>query len=98
METTETAFGVCVWQFPDGSYLMDREQNHFCAQGRPYDPIVEYKLTQEVLGMGIEEGKAFWLPGFRKITGNEWEDQMAALQDGEVPDAVDAYRQDKYGN
>jgi hypothetical protein len=98
METDETRFGVCLWRFDDGSYLMDDQLNHFSAQGVPYDPLVEQKMRRAVLQMGIENGAPFWLPGLRKITEGEWEDQMASLLDGEIPDAVDVYRQNRNGN
>ena len=98
MEASDVGYAVCLWRFPDGSYIMDREQNYLSAQGQYGDKAVEHKMTRAALSMGVTDGEPFWLPGFRKITGNEWEDQMAALQDGEVPDAVDVYRQDKYGN
>lgn len=97
MEAPDVGYGVCVWRFDDGSYLMDEYQNHFCAQGVPFDIEVEKKMIREATLMGISTGKPFWLPGFRKISTNEWEDQMALLLEGEIPDAVDVYRQSENG-
>lgn len=87
------AFGICVWQFPDGSYLQDEYGNHFCAQSGVGNPITESKMRNAVKEMGITEGNILWLPGFRKITNSEWEDQMERLLDGKIPDSVDIYRQ-----
>lgn len=97
MEVQESGFGICLWRFPDGSYIMDNEQNYLSAQGTVGDKVVEHKMTRAALSLGVSDGEPFWLPGFRKITTNEWEDQMALLQDGEIPDAVDVYRQDVNG-
>lgn len=93
----DLAFGICVWQFPDGSYLTDEQGNYFAAQARVYDPVMEKKMRDAVKSMGITEGRPFWLPGMRKITNSEWEDQMERLQDGKIPDVADLYRQVRDG-
>lgn len=93
METLDVGYAICLWRFPNGAYIVDGEQNYLCAQGKLGDKIIEEKMRRAALSMGFSEGEPFWLPGFRKITDGEWEDQMAALQDGHIPDAVDIYRQ-----
>lgn len=97
VDPDQLAFGVCVWQFPDGSIFRNEYGEEFCAQGRPYDPVMEKKMRDAVKDFGITEGKPFWLPGLRKITNSEWEDQMERLQDGKIPDIVDVVRQIKNG-
>lgn len=93
VDQEDLAFGICVWQFPDGSYLQNDQGDYFSAQGPVYDIVVEKKMRDSVKTMGITNGKPFWLPGMRKITNSEWEDQMERLQDGKIPDPVDVYRQ-----
>lgn len=99
MEASEEdlAFGICVWQLPDGSYVQDGDGNHLSAQSWVGNPVMEEKMSRAAKSLGVKEGKPFWLPGFRKITQGEWEDQMERLLDGKVPDAVDIYRQEKNG-
>jgi hypothetical protein len=97
METPNYAYGVCLWQLPDKSYIMDMEQNYLSVYGRINDPVLESRMIRAAKSLGVEVGQPVWLPGFRKITTSEWEDQMAELQDGGIPDPVDVYRQDKYG-
>lgn len=93
----ELAFGVCVWQMPDGSILRDEEGREFSAQARSFDPAMENKMREAVKALGITEGRPMWLPGFRKITNSEWEDQMERLQEGLIPDVADVYRQIRDG-
>jgi hypothetical protein len=94
-EVNNPGFGVCLWQMPDGTYIMDDHGNHLSAQGRPHDPKVEEKMRRAASSLGIENGRPFWLPGFRKVTQSEWEDQMDHLASGKIPDPVDQYLQVK---
>src|ERR1044072_549929 len=93
LESAETGFGVYLWRLPNGSYVMDSKQNYLNCPSRPNNPIVEAKMRKCAESLGITEGEPFWLPGFRRITDGEWEDQMAELQSGGIPDVVDVWRQ-----
>lgn len=90
-------FGICLWKLPTGSYIQDRQQNYLNCFGRIGDKMIEMKMRKAARECGVEGGEPQWLPGFRRVTQGEWEDQMAELQDGGIPDPVDVYRQDKYG-
>ncbi len=94
-EHPDVSFGVCVWELPNGGFVMDNEGNYFCAQGPLLNRNTEQKMRDAVKGLGITEGQPEWLPGFRKITQSEWEDQMERLQDGKVADVVDLYYQSR---
>lgn len=86
--------GICVWRLPDGTYVQDGDGNYLCAgPTKLNNTIVERKMIAAARSCGITTGSPFWLPGFRKITNSEWEDQMERLLDGKVPDVVDLYRQ-----
>lgn len=87
-------WGICLWKLPDGSYIMDNQGNYLVAgPTKMYTASIEHKMISAARSLGITEGQPFWLPGFRKITDSEWEDQMERLLDGKVPDAADVYRQ-----
>jgi hypothetical protein len=86
--------GICVWRFPDGTYLQDHNGNYLSAgPAMLNNTIVERRMEKAARACGATSGSAFWLPGFRKITHSEWEDQMERLIDGKIPDVVDLYRQ-----
>ena len=88
----EDEFGVCLWEMPGGLYLGDGEGHFLSAYGKVQDPIIEQKmLVAAVAHMGDEarEGKPFWMPGSRKVTDNEHDDQMERMLDGKIPDIAD---------
>lgn len=86
--------GVCVWRFPDGTYLQNDGGDYLVAgPAMLHDKVVEKKMTLAAKSCGATTGSPFWLPGFRKISQSEWEDQMERLQEGKIPDAADIYRQ-----
>lgn len=88
--------GICVWQFPDGRYLQDSDGNYLTAGPALLNhPGINQKMIDAARSCGVTDGRPFWLPGFRKVTHSEWEDQMERLLDGKVPDVVDLYRQAK---
>lgn len=87
-------WGIVLWQLPDGTYIEDDDGNYLCAGPCALNnPDAEKNMFRAAANMGVSEGKPFWLPGFRKVTDSEWEDQMERLMDGKVPDPVEAYRQ-----
>lgn len=94
IDDPDMEWGICVWQLPHGGYVQDDEGNYLSAgPAKLYDKKVMENMVRAARSLGLKEGKPFWLPGFRKITTSEWEDQMERLMDGKVPDAADLYRQ-----
>lgn len=91
-------FGICIWKMPDGSFIKNDKDEYFSAQGVVGSLIVEQKMRDAVRhNFNITSGEPMWLNGFRKTTQSEWEDQMERLLDGKVPDPVDLWRQETYG-
>lgn len=98
MENPENVkYGVCLWRLPDGGYIQNQDGDYLNSFGTLGDPIIEEKMKWAARQLGIKEGKAWWLPGFRRISQSEWEDQMERLQSGHIPDVVDQYRQYESG-
>ena len=92
----EDIYGVCLWQMPDGAYLGDDDGRFLCMEGNLNDFIVEKKMMQAAksyIGDEALTGEAFWMPGSRKISDNESDDQMERLLDGKIPDPVDQVKQ-----
>ena len=88
--------GVCLWQMPDQSCLGDDDGNFLSMEGNLNDFVIESKMQRSAISYLGEEaltGKAFWIPGSRKITDGESDDHMERMLDGNIPDPVDAVKQ-----
>lgn len=93
VENDGLEWGLCLWQLPSGSYVVDGGDYLCAGPARIGNPKAEYNMTKAARSLGITEGKPFWLPGFRKISDAEHDDQMERLLEGKIPDAADLYRQ-----
>lgn len=92
----EDTDGVCIWVMPDGSVLGDEDGNFLSLSGSLHDPLVEIKLRKAAIYWCGEEaklGNAKWIPGARKITDDEYDEQTHRLLNGKIPDPVDEARQ-----
>lgn len=92
----EDLTGVCLWMMPDNACLGDDEGRFLSMEGNLYDPLIEAKMRDAAvhyLGYEALEGYAYWMPGSRKITDNESDDQMERFLDGHIPDPVDSTKQ-----
>jgi hypothetical protein len=87
----EHSYGVCVWEV-DGAYLSDGD-GFLSLEGVIGDHRIEEKMREAAhYWLGVKEGRPKWLPGARKITQDEFDDQNARLLDGKIPDPVEAMR------
>jgi hypothetical protein len=89
----ESAYGVCLWQMPDGSYL-GQDGHYLSLEGVMGDRRVEEKMRKSAeYWLESTEGRPAWISGARKVTDDEYDDQSARLRDGLIPDEYDAARQ-----
>lgn len=89
----ESSIGVCLWEI-DGKYLSDGDGGFLSLEGVIGDRRVEEKMRKAArYWTGIEVGQPKWLPGARKISDDEYDDQKERLLDGKIPDVVDEVRQ-----
>src|SRR4051812_20360871 len=88
-EFQDEAWGLCLWKLPVGGFIANINDEYLCSQGKVGDKMIELKMRAAAKNCGVELGEPFWLPGFRKVSQSEWEDQMAELLDGGTPDPVD---------
>jgi hypothetical protein len=92
----EDTFGVCLWVMPDGSTLGDEEGRMLSLQGNINDLRIEKKMQDAAkywAGESALLGKATWIPGARKVSDAEAEDQRERFEQGEIPDLADSVRQ-----
>lgn len=82
----ERAFGVCIWIMPDGLPLTDGD-GVLSAEGFVHDANVEKRVKEAAkYWTGSEEGTIRWVPGARKISASERDDQAERLANGLVAD------------
>jgi hypothetical protein len=82
----ERPYGVCIWIMPNGKPLSDGD-GYLSAEGLVNDPDVELRVAKAAkYWTGSDEGYAAWVPGARKVTASELDDQKARLADGFTPD------------
>jgi len=82
-------FGLYVWKMEDGMVLGDSDQNVLNLPGMRGDLTVMAKLKRYVLSLGIEGGEPLFLPGQRRISDMEHDEQMSRLISGYTPDPYD---------
>jgi len=89
----ESAFGVCIWIMPDGLPLSDGD-GVLSAEGMMHDPGVEKRVAEAAkYWTGKEDGHIAWVPGARKVTNSEHDDQRERLLNGLTPDPYeDTYK------
>ena len=85
----ETDYGLYLWEMPDGSIVADDEKNFLNIPGKRGDMSKIKIITETVRSFGIEEGKAVFLSGHRRVTDEEYEYQKQRMEWGLIPDELD---------
>ena len=85
----EVNYGVYVWQMPDGSLVMDEDQNYLCIYATKGDVKKIKAIRDAAKSYGLEEGKPLWMSGHRPISDEEYTYQKQRLELGLVADEWD---------
>jgi hypothetical protein len=85
----EVSFGLYVWQMPDGRIVANDEGSFLNVASFKGDSVKINMLVDAVRHYGITEGKAKFLAGHRRVTDDEYQEQLQRLQWGLVPDEYD---------
>jgi hypothetical protein len=84
-------WGTYVWRNADGTALSDGEGRVLSLDGFKGDLVAIQKMRRAAAHYGSADGDLAFIPGSRKISDSEWEDQMAAFIDGDpIPGDIDA--------
>lgn len=77
---------LCLWSDENGRIIVNEDREYLCAESwTKGDETVEARMREAAVYYGITLGKPVWVPG-RKVTANEWDDQMERYIDGKIPD------------
>lgn len=88
-EVSETNIGIYVWRLPDGSFLHD---------GNALNVLSIEALRGDIKAMGIisntaksygYDGSPVFVEGLRKLTDEEFEEQLWRMKEGLTPDSQD---------
>lgn len=90
----ESEYGLYVWYTADKKIIRDDEGRELCIPARRGDVKAISALRDAAYGflgdMGAEKnGQAVFLPGHRKVTDEEYEEQLSRQKFGLVPDPYD---------
>ena len=85
----ESNIGLYVWQMPNGQYVGDEDGNFLNVPARKGDLKQIMNLTNAVRYYGINEGEAVFLAGRRRVSDEEYSEQVERQKAGLTPDPFD---------
>lgn len=85
----EVAYGTYIWQLPSGNYLGNENGEYLSIYCLKSDLKARAQLRAAAESLGFPEGKPVFMPGAEKISQSEWEDQVARLEAGKIPNPND---------
>lgn len=86
---SEVDYGVYVWKMPNGAYLADDERRWLSIASMRGDMRRIAELSDTVKAYGIHEGSPEFIEGVRKVTDDEYDEQVERLEQGLIPDIYD---------
>ena len=81
--------GIYVWQTPDGKVVTDGNGNTMNIPARRGDITAISKITKAAAYYGFPEGKAVFRAGQRRITDEEYSEQLDRMKEGHIPSETD---------
>lgn len=81
--------GIYVWQLPDGTIFGDGNGNIMNIPGRPGDIEAMSKITKAAAYYGVPEGKPVFKAGQRRVTDEEYSEQLNRMKEGYIASETD---------
>lgn len=81
--------GIYVWELPDGSVVSDGNGSLMNIPARKHDLEAISKITKAAAHYGFPEGKAKFMPGVRRVTDEEYSEQINRMKEGYIPSETD---------
>jgi len=85
----EADYGLYYWKMPDGTYIGDDEGNFLVVPSMRGDLTKMAKMADAARSLGVNEGQPVFMAGQRKVTDEEYQEQLERLAAGEQPDEWD---------
>lgn len=85
----ESDFGLYLWEMPNGALVCDEERNYLNIPAKKGDIYKIKELSQAAKSLGLEEGRAVFFSGNRRVTDEEYEYQKQRMEWGLIPDEMD---------
>lgn len=81
--------GIYVWKTPEGKIVTDGEGNTMNIPARRGDITAISKITEAAAYYGFPEGEAVFRAGQRRITDEEYSEQLDRMSQGLIPSETD---------
>lgn len=85
----ESDYGIYVWKLPNGKLAGDGNGNVMNIPARQGDIEAMSKINKAAAYYGFEEGKAEFKPGVRRVSEEEYSEQVNRLKEGYIPSETD---------
>lgn len=85
----DISYGVYIWRDAKGRAVVNDDFEYLMIASKKDDAKKMRLLQEAARSYGIVDGYAEFCSGSRPISHEEWEEQMARQQNGEVPDQYD---------
>jgi hypothetical protein len=82
-------YGIYVWQTPEGKIVTDGNGNTMNIPARVGDIEAISKITKAAAYYGFPEGKAVFRAGQRRVTEEEYSEQLDRMKEGHIPSETD---------
>jgi hypothetical protein len=81
--------GIYVWRLPDGEIVKDGNGNTMNIPSKIHDLDSISKITNAARHYGFFDGKAEFMPGVRRVSDEEYSEQINRLKEGYIPSDTD---------
>jgi len=85
----QSEYGIYVWKTTEGKIVTDGNGNTMNIPARVGDIEAISKITKAAAYYGFPEGQAVFRPGQRRVTDEEYSEQIDRMRDGYIPSETD---------
>jgi hypothetical protein len=89
IEENFSLFGTYVWMKPNGKPFTDGSNNALSIEGMKDDKVRIKELADAAKYWGQPEGRAVFFPNMRKISDEEYSEQVDRMNNGLIPSMND---------
>lgn len=82
-------YGLYVWKTPEGKIVTDGNGNTMNIPARRGDIEAISKITKAAAHYGFPEGEAVFRAGQRRVTEEEYSEQLDRMKEGYIPSETD---------